>query len=93
MHFRRLFLRYICDLAHLLFAGFAEVKNACCGGGKFNAEEGCTPNSSYCSDRSKFLFWDLLHPTEATSKIAGLAFYDGPTWFVSPINFKQLVQA
>ncbi|KAL5200634.1 hypothetical protein ABZP36_021837 [Zizania latifolia] len=73
-------------------AGFEEVRSACCGGGKFNAEKGCTPSSSYCSDRSKFLFWDLLHPTQATSKFAGLVFYDGAARFVSPMTFKQLVE-
>ncbi|XP_021314549.1 GDSL esterase/lipase At5g55050 [Sorghum bicolor] len=74
-------------------AGLEEVKSACCGGGRFNAEIGCTPISSCCSDRSKYLFWDLLHPTQATSKFAGLAFYDGPAQFVSPISIKQLVEA
>ncbi|XP_052141701.1 GDSL esterase/lipase At5g55050-like [Oryza glaberrima] len=75
-------------------AGFVEVKSACCGGGgKFNAEEACTPSSSCCADRSRYLFWDLLHPTQATSKIVGLAFYDGAARFVSPITFKQLADA
>ncbi|KAM0866486.1 hypothetical protein ACQ4PT_042607 [Festuca glaucescens] len=74
-------------------AGFTEVKSACCGGGRLNAEEGCTPSSGYCSDRSKFLFWDLLHPTQATSRLAGRAFYDGPARFVGPITFRQLGEA
>jgi len=89
----RLFLQYICRFAHFLPAGLEEVKSACCGGGRFNAEIGCTPISSCCSDRSKYLFWDLLHPTQATSKFAGLAFYNGPEQFVSPISIKQLVEA
>ena len=77
-----------------LISGFVEVKSACCGGGgKFNAEEACTPSSSCCADRSRYLFWDLLHPTQATSKIVGLAFYDGAARFVSPITFKQLADA
>ncbi|CAM0947607.1 unnamed protein product [Alopecurus aequalis] len=74
-------------------AGFTEVKGACCGGGRLNAEEGCTPSSSYCSDRSKFLFWDLFHPTQATSEIASRAFYHGPARFVRPITFKELAEA
>ncbi|TKW38376.1 hypothetical protein SEVIR_1G109500v4 [Setaria viridis] len=74
-------------------AGLEEVKSACCGDGRFNAERGCTPSSSCCSDRSKYLFWDLLHPTQATSKFAGHAFYDGPAQFISPISIKQLVEA
>uniref|UniRef100_A0ACD5V9Z6 Uncharacterized protein n=1 Tax=Avena sativa TaxID=4498 RepID=A0ACD5V9Z6_AVESA len=74
-------------------AGFTEVRSACCGGGRLNAEEGCTPTSSYCSDRSKFLFWDLLHPTQATSSLAGRAFFDGPARFVAPITIRQLTEA
>uniref|UniRef100_A0ACD5Z7X7 Uncharacterized protein n=1 Tax=Avena sativa TaxID=4498 RepID=A0ACD5Z7X7_AVESA len=74
-------------------AGFTEVRSACCGGGRLNAEEGCTPSSSYCSDRSKFLFWDLLHPTQATSRLAGRAFFEGPARFVGPITFRQLTEA
>lgn len=85
-----LFFWQSATLVTLLDAGFTEVKSACCGGGKFNAEQGCTTNSSYCSDRGKFLFWDLMHPTQATSKLAGLAFYDGPARFVGPITFRQI---
>ena len=80
-----LFLLYICSVAHFLPAGLEEVKSACCGGGRFSAERGCTPSSNCCNDRSKYLFWDLLRPTQATSKFAGLAFYDGPAQFVSPL--------
>lgn len=74
-------------------AGLTEVKSACCGGGRLNAEEGCTPSSSYCGDRSKFLFWDLFHPTQATSRLAGRAFFDGPARFVGPVTFRQLAEA
>uniref|UniRef100_J3L917 GDSL esterase/lipase n=1 Tax=Oryza brachyantha TaxID=4533 RepID=J3L917_ORYBR len=75
-------------------AGLVEVKSACCGGGgRFNADKACTPSSSCCTDRSKYLFWDLLHPTQATYKIVGHAFYDGAARFVSPITFKQLAAA
>ncbi|XP_072983465.1 GDSL esterase/lipase At5g55050-like [Typha latifolia] len=72
--------------------GLAEVKNACCGGGKFNAESGCTPNSTYCSNRNRFVFWDAVHPTQATSKLVGFAFYNGSPQFAAPINFRQLVE-
>jgi len=89
----RLFLQYFCSVAHFLPAGLEEVKSACCGGGRFNAQRGCIPSSNCCSDRSKYLFWDLLHPTQATYKFAGLVFYDGPAQFVSPISIKQLVEA
>lgn len=72
MQYGHLFFWNICNLAHFVrcrvYRGegvYAEV--ACCGGGKFNAEEGCTPNSRYCSDHRKFLFWDLLHGSPVQS--------------------------
>ncbi|KAK8916077.1 GDSL esterase/lipase [Platanthera zijinensis] len=72
--------------------GFKETKTACCGGGKFNGQFSCVPNATLCSDRNHYLFWDLLHPTHAASKLAGLAIYGGSTQFASPINFKQLAE-
>nr|XP_010905234.1 GDSL esterase/lipase At5g55050 [Elaeis guineensis] len=72
--------------------GYKEIKTACCGAGKFNARTGCTPNATYCSDRHHYLFWDMLHPTHRTSKLAGLAIYYGSQKFATPINFKQLVE-
>ncbi|OAY82976.1 GDSL esterase/lipase [Ananas comosus] len=72
--------------------GFIEVKSACCGGGKFNAEIWCAPNTTFCSDRTKYLFWDSLHPTQAASKLAAFMFYNGPPQFASPITLKQLVE-
>lgn len=71
--------------------GFKEVKTACCGSGKFNAQSACMPNATFCSDRRGYLFWDMLHPTHATSKLAGLAIYNGSLEFAIPINFRQLV--
>ncbi|XP_059664167.1 GDSL esterase/lipase At5g55050-like [Cornus florida] len=49
--------------------GFKEVQSACCGMGFLNAELPCIPTSSYCSNRSDHLFWDLYHPTEAAARI------------------------
>ncbi|XP_008778519.1 GDSL esterase/lipase At5g55050-like [Phoenix dactylifera] len=72
--------------------GYKEIKTACCGAGKFNARTGCTPNATYCSVRHHYLFWDMLHPTHMTSKLASLAIYHGSQNFATPINFKQLVE-
>ncbi|XP_042417572.1 GDSL esterase/lipase At5g55050-like [Zingiber officinale] len=72
--------------------GYKEVKSACCGAGKLNGQSGCIPNATYCSERHLYLFWDLLHPTHAISKLAGMAIYHGSQQFATPINFKQLVE-
>jgi len=73
-------------------AGFKDVTNACCGSGRFNGESGCTPNATLCDNRHEYLFWDLLHPTHATSKLAAAAIYNGSLHFAAPINFRQLVE-
>ncbi|XP_065854934.1 GDSL esterase/lipase At5g03820-like [Euphorbia lathyris] len=73
----------------LLF-GFNEVKEACCGFGRFNGEMGCNTSASVCSDRQNRLFWDRFHPTQAASKLAALTFFGGSQRYVTPINFSQL---
>ncbi|CAN6280033.1 unnamed protein product [Urochloa humidicola] len=76
-------------------AGFREVASACCGGGRLNAQSGCTPNATYCSDRDRFLFWDGVHGTQATSRKGAVAIFSAPPemGFAAPINFKQLVSS
>ncbi|KAJ8767035.1 hypothetical protein K2173_012546 [Erythroxylum novogranatense] len=73
--------------------GFKDVKTACCGKGKLNAESFCIPGSSVCHNRHDHLFWDLFHPTEAASKLAAFTLFNGGPEFMTPLNFKQLAQA
>ncbi|XP_019234603.1 PREDICTED: GDSL esterase/lipase At5g55050-like [Nicotiana attenuata] len=49
--------------------GFREVKAACCGTGRLNADVPCLPISTYCPNRNDHVFWDRVHPTEAVAKI------------------------
>ncbi|KAK9165007.1 hypothetical protein Scep_000198 [Stephania cephalantha] len=74
-------------------SGLAELKNACCGGGKFNGQQLCLPNAAVCLNRDKYLYWDQYHPTQAAAAIAANTLYSGTTEFVTPINFKQLFEA
>ncbi|XP_034682204.1 GDSL esterase/lipase At5g55050-like [Vitis riparia] len=69
---------------------FTDVKSACCGGGELNAQSPCVPTAALCSDRDKYLFWDLFHPTKHACKLAAFTLYTGAPVFVSPINFSQL---
>ncbi|OVA03390.1 Lipase [Macleaya cordata] len=71
--------------------GFSEVKTACCGRGKFNAEVPCLPIARYCKNRRIYLFWDLYHPTEAAAQIVIDRFFNGTQQYVHPINVKQLL--
>ncbi|CAN6233994.1 unnamed protein product [Urochloa humidicola] len=73
--------------------GFKDVTSACCGSGRFNGgKSGCTPNATLCGNRHEYLFWDMLHPTHAASKIAAAAIYNGSLHFAAPVNFRQLLE-
>ncbi|KAF5443738.1 hypothetical protein F2P56_036273 [Juglans regia] len=72
---------------------FTNVKIACCGVGRLNAESNCNPNANLCPSRNNYLFWDLFHPTESAAQLAAVTLFSGPTRFVAPINFSQLAQA
>ncbi|KAJ0779469.1 putative triacylglycerol lipase [Helianthus annuus] len=71
--------------------GFSEIKEACCGNGKLNAEIPCLPISTYCSNRSDHLFWDLYHPTEMVSHMLIDLVYSGSRKFTLPMNVRDLV--
>jgi phospholipase/lecithinase/hemolysin len=71
--------------------GFTEVRSACCGIGNLKADFPCVPISSYCSNRSDHLFWDLYHPTEKAARIFVDTIFSGSKELVTPINLKQLV--
>ncbi|XP_057747013.1 GDSL esterase/lipase At5g55050-like [Arachis stenosperma] len=73
--------------------GFTEIKTACCGIGKLNAELPCLPISIVCSNRQDYLFWDPVHPTEAATRIFVDRLFDGPSKYASPITMRQLVAA
>ncbi|KAL3011217.1 hypothetical protein AAZX31_07G187600 [Glycine max] len=44
--------------------GFDAVDRGCCGSGYIEATFLCNGVSYVCSDPSKFVFWDSIHPTE-----------------------------
>lgn len=70
--------------------GYAQVKAACCGLGDNGAMYRCGRVSTVCPNRTNHMFWDLVHPTETTSrKLTGIAF-DGSPPLVSPINVRKL---
>ncbi|CAL5040560.1 unnamed protein product [Urochloa decumbens] len=45
-------------------SGFTDIADACCGGGRLGAEEGCSPNATLCANRDQYYFWDAVHPTQ-----------------------------
>ncbi|KAK1440076.1 hypothetical protein QVD17_05901 [Tagetes erecta] len=71
--------------------GFTEIKQACCGGGKLNADVPCIPVATYCLNRKNHIFWDLYHPTEAVASLFSDLLYNGSQQFMFPMNVEQLL--
>ncbi|XP_062010904.1 GDSL esterase/lipase At2g23540-like [Rosa rugosa] len=71
--------------------GFSTASRACCGnGGQYAGIVPCGPTSSLCTDRSKHVFWDPYHPSEAANIILAKKLLDGDTRVISPMNLRQL---
>ncbi|KAL5700102.1 hypothetical protein ACHQM5_025595 [Ranunculus cassubicifolius] len=50
--------------------GFEEVALGCCGAGGFEMGLSCNNlNPITCTDASKYIFWDAIHPTEKMNSI------------------------
>ncbi|KAK4491644.1 hypothetical protein RD792_002407 [Penstemon davidsonii] len=43
---------------------FEVVSSGCCGTGLLEASFMCNPKSPVCSDATKYMFWDSIHPSE-----------------------------
>ncbi|PWA69041.1 GDSL-like Lipase/Acylhydrolase superfamily protein [Artemisia annua] len=71
--------------------GFTEIKAACCGLGKLNADLGCIPISEYCPNRKNYVFWDSLHLTEVVASMFVDILYGGTIEYAVPINMRQLI--
>lgn len=82
-------------MANPLIAGFKEVETACCGVGKFRAEAMCShEGTTACTgNHNDYMFWDMLHGTQATYEHGVVAFFygDAPK-YAEPINFSTLVK-
>lgn len=73
-------------------AGFESANSACCsGGGRFGGIIPCGPTSQICEDRSKYVFWDPYHPTDAANVIIAKRLLDGNSTDIWPVNVRQLL--
>uniref|UniRef100_A0A0E0FB67 Uncharacterized protein n=1 Tax=Oryza meridionalis TaxID=40149 RepID=A0A0E0FB67_9ORYZ len=72
--------------------GFEVLDRGCCGVGRNNGQITCLPMQQPCGDRSKYVFWDAFHPTEAANRIyAARAFNSSAAaGDAYPINVSQL---
>ncbi|BFG14917.1 hypothetical protein CerSpe_011910 [Prunus speciosa] len=68
--------------------------SACCA---FSGSQGglvpCNPLSKVCPNRSKYVFWDPFHLTDAACAVATRHIMDGDLTYMSPMNLRQLVQS
>ena len=48
----------------IFVVGYEEVNVGCCGTGYVEASILCNRASTVCTDPSKYVFWDAIHPTE-----------------------------
>lgn len=56
---------------------------------------GCIPHQKPCNNRSDYVFWDEVHPTEAWNLVNAISVYNstiGPA-FNYPMDIKQLVES
>ncbi|GAB2294233.1 hypothetical protein Dimus_028450 [Dionaea muscipula] len=74
--------------------GFEKKNAACCHlAGLHGGLIPCNPASSVCEDRSKYVFWDPFHPTDATNFIISSRLIGGDPSIISPMNIRQLVRS
>ncbi|KAG7018565.1 GDSL esterase/lipase, partial [Cucurbita argyrosperma subsp. argyrosperma] len=71
--------------------GFENADSACCHiAGRYGGLFPCGPPSRVCVDRSKYVFWDSFHPSEATNSIIARRLKDGDANDIWPINIREL---
>ncbi|KAK9700270.1 hypothetical protein RND81_08G228600 [Saponaria officinalis] len=67
--------------------GLRNVTGTCCRLDTVSCRQGSTP----CPNRSEYLFWDGVHPTEASNSIISQSCITNPS-FCSPFSIQDLVQ-
>lgn len=74
------------------YVGFDTASSACCGngGGQLGGIIPCGPMSTVCENRSRHVFWDAYHPSEAANLIISKKLVDGGRTYISPVNLRQL---
>ncbi|KAI3758658.1 hypothetical protein L6452_06227 [Arctium lappa] len=69
--------------------GFEVMDKGCCGVGRNNGQVTCLPLQQACRDRSKYIFWDAFHPTEAANIVTAKLSYSSSS-YTYPMNIQQL---
>ncbi|KAL4289669.1 hypothetical protein GQ457_14G017060 [Hibiscus cannabinus] len=71
--------------------GFDSGSFACCYmAGRFGGLVPCGPSSKVCPERSKYVFWDPYHPSDAANVIIAKRLLEGDSDDIFPMNIRQL---
>ncbi|KAK4796506.1 hypothetical protein SAY86_028832 [Trapa natans] len=71
--------------------GFDNANSSCCSiTGNHGGLLPCGPPSVVCSDRSKYIFWDSYHPSDAANSVIAKRLMDGGPDDIRPMNIHQL---
>ncbi|KAF5941550.1 hypothetical protein HYC85_019192 [Camellia sinensis] len=74
--------------------GFENANSACCAiSGRFGGLIPCGPSAKVCPDRSKYVFWDPYHPTDAANAIIAKRLTDGGSDDIWPMNIRRLLES
>lgn len=77
----------------ICYIGFKNPNSACCHlVGRFGGLIACGGYSIVCEDRSKYIFWDTFHPSDAANVIIAKRLLNGDVNDISPTNVWQLLQ-
>ncbi|MFS7978211.1 putative triacylglycerol lipase [Helianthus anomalus] len=66
------------------------VRDACCGLGRFNAMTNCHPLAVLCRNRDEYLFWDVSHPSQYAVQVMVESIAFGGPRLARPINWARL---
>ncbi|KAI3774254.1 hypothetical protein L1987_48802 [Smallanthus sonchifolius] len=85
------------DIHHELYTyperyNITNVRDACCGLGRFNAMTNCHPLATLCKNRDEYLYWDVSHPSQYAMQIIVEAVAFGGLRHARPINWSRLVR-
>ncbi|XP_028760162.1 GDSL esterase/lipase At4g16230-like [Neltuma alba] len=73
--------------------GFENPDSSCCHiAGRFGGLIPCFPKSKVCDDRSKYVFWDAFHPSDAANTVIAKRLLDGDANDMSPMNVRKLIE-
>ncbi|XVF47644.1 hypothetical protein PTKIN_Ptkin03bG0126400 [Pterospermum kingtungense] len=71
--------------------GFTVTNASCCKTGSDG--ELCVPNSKACADRSEYVFWDAVHPSDAWNLVTATEAYSTESNTEAyPLNIQNLAQ-